>query len=156
MGDTMLKICRRYSELNIPALLAVYEESLGKTGGSRFLAEQDFCDYLREDFFRVSGAYCALWLHEGCYVCALRVEPYRDGFLISVLETAPQDRRRGYGAALVTAVCQISFPVYVHVQKANVASLSLHRRCGFQEHLDYGILLDGTVSRQYVTLRYSQ
>ena len=150
----MLRICRCYSELNISGLLAVYEGSITGSKKDRFYAEQDLCDYLRDDFFKIPGSFCAVWCDDDRYVSALRMEPYKDGFLLSGLETAPLERRRGYGAALVEAVCNLSAPVYAHVHRANRQSCHLHKRCGFVEVLDYGILLDGTVSRQYVTLCY--
>ena len=152
----MLKVCCQYLELNIPNLLVVYEDSLKEFDGSRFQAEQDLCDYLREDFFSIPGAYYALWCQEDRYACALRMEPYYDGFLISGLETSPDSRRKGYGEALVKSVCKRTSPVYAHVRKSNHASIALHRKCGFQQILDYGILLDGTISYRYVTMRYPE
>lgn len=150
----MLKVFHQYSELNIPDLLAVYEEGIIESGRRRFHAEQDLCDYLREDFFAVPGSYYALWCQEDHYVCGLRMEPYRDGYLLSGLETAPRERRKGYGMALVQAVCELTAPIYTHIHRTNLPSLRLHKKCGFVEILDFGVLLDGTVSNRYVTLCY--
>ena len=148
----MLKVYHQYSELNISNLLAVYEDTIKQSQDGRFDAEQDFCDYLRNEFFSMNGSYYAVWCQDNCYVCALRMEPYRDGYLLTGLETAPQARRMGYGTALLNAVCQSISPVYSHVHRSNRASLRLHRNCGFIEICDYAMLLDGTVSSQYVTL----
>ena len=152
----MLKVFCQYSELNIPNLLAVYEDTLMESNRSRFHAEQDFCDYLREDFFRIPGSYYAVWCHEGQYVSVLRMQPYEDGFLITGLQTALQARRKGYGTMLISALCDGNAAVYSHVHRSNHQSLRLHKKCGFTEVLDYGVLLDGTVSYQYVTLCYKK
>ena len=148
----MLKICRSYWELNIHQLLAVCAQTLEAESVNYFQAEQDFCDYLREDFFSADNALYALWSLEGRYVSALRIESYRDGYLLSGLETAPQDRRKGYAKCLIEAVCREYIPIYSHVHKKNAASIALHQACGFVPVLDYGVLLDGTVSYNYLTL----
>lgn len=150
----MLIVYRQYSKLNISDLLAVYEDSFVEDRKDRFCAEQDFCDYLREQFFCVADAYYAVWSQDNRYVCALRMEPYRDGYLLSGLETAPAQRRKGYAYSLLQAVCGLTKPIYSHVFRNNVPSLRLHKKCGFTQIQDYGVLLDGTVSNRYVTLCY--
>ena len=147
----MLKICRSYRELNIQQLLEVYSQSLSEESISRFRAEQEYCDYLRENFFSIPNAFYALWDLEGRYVSGLRMEPYQDGFLLYWLETEPQERGKGYGKKLVKSVIEFLFlqessPVYVHIHKKNTISLALHHACDFVTIQDYGVLLDGTVS----------
>ena len=109
----MLKIATSLGQLNIEQFLGVYRES-----SLNRIAENRLLDYLREDFFPIQGAVCALWVAEGRYVAALRLEPYRDGYLISGLETPPEERRKGYGESLVQAVVgQYNAPIYSHIAK---------------------------------------
>ncbi len=126
-------------------------------GSNRDLrAENQMLDYLREDFFSMQGAVCALWVIDGRYRSSLRLEPYKEGYLISALETAPEDRRKGYAKCLLQAITnQCSLPVYSHIEKSNKASLNLHRACGFEVCSDTAVLLDGTVTGRYCTLVFA-
>lgn len=158
----MLLIAKRLGELDFSALMDVYiEGNMEKAeeygDGGLLRAEREFCDYLREDFFRHEGAFYAVWKQGNAYICALRMEPYRDGWLLEALETAPEYRRRGYAKALVSAVLEQmeSTIVYSHVSKGNEASLRTHYACGFVKHLDYVVYLDGSVTRRGITMRYA-
>lgn len=157
----MLKICVRYKDLDVHELLSVYEESLqmkeAHNALTAFQIENDFCSYLEDDFFTIAGAFYALWIREGHYVSALRMEPYNDGLIITGLETLPSCRRRGYAYQLLQAVKEYVMrtnhkPIYSHIDKRNTASLSLHHKCGFMQIHDFGRLIDGTVSNNYCTL----
>lgn len=161
----MLYLAKKLQELNFGQLMAVYEEGNRVNGalffpelseGQRLLqAEQSFYRYLREGFFSVSGAVYALWVENGSYVSALRLEPYEDGLLLEALETAPSERRKGYAEKLIRAVQeQFSEKIYSHVSKKNTASLQIHQKCGFRQMLDYAKYVDGSVVRTAVTLRY--
>ena len=146
----MLKIVSSIAELNIDQYLAVYRQS-----NQDFKADEQMLTYLREDFFSIKGAVCALWVVNGRYVTALRLEPHKNGYLITALETAPQDRRKGYAKSLLQAVMRkYCLPIYSHVAKNNKPSLHLHLVCGFQVYADCATLLDGTVSQNYSTLLY--
>lgn len=162
----MLKIFYRLKDLDFEKLMDVYEE--GNMENAREFypdeapevqlqrAHQDFEDYLREDFFQVNGAYYAVWEEEEVYVCALRMEPYQDGFLLEALETMPACRRKGYSVKLISAVLE-QLPggaiVYSHVSKRNTASMGAHMRCGFEKALDYAKYVDGTVTQYSCTLK---
>ena len=157
----MLLIAKRLGELDFSALMDVYiEGNLEKAeeygDGGLLQAEREFRDYLREDFFRHAGAFYAVWLVDGSYVSALRMEPYEDGWLLEALETAPEYRRRGYAKALVSAVLEHmgGLTVYSHVSRRNIASIQTHMSCGFEKFLDHAVYLDGSVSNRAVTLRY--
>lgn len=152
----MLRIAGKFSELDFDKLMTIYEETNRRDAAQRHpqeseyrslaMAESDFRQYLMETFFRTKGAYYAIWEHDGTWVSALRMEPYRDGVLLTALETAPEYRGRGFGRSLVTAVlAQCEVPVYSHVEKKNAASLHVHKKCGFQVILDYAVYLDGSV-----------
>ena len=97
----------------------------------------------------------ALWVENGKYVSALRLEPYEDGLLLEALETIPSQRRKRYAQQLIRAV-QAQFPqkIYSHISKKNTASLMVHQKCGFVQILDYAKYIDGSFVRTAVTLRY--
>ena len=163
----MLKIVKSISELNIPQFLSVYQESIRKNGRDQYrnfpenqqinLSEADLLDYMRDDFFRQCDAFCALWMADGVYKSILRIEPFRDGVLLHALETAPDDRKNGYGYELIKSViaylkqsqCKV---VYSHIHKRNVPSIQLHKKCGFQRISESAALVDGTVTQNYCTM----
>lgn len=164
----MLIIAEHLRDLSFGMLMEVYREGNRENGVDFWpnesperqlaLAEQDFYDYLSRTFFCVPGAYYALWSVDGRYVSALRMEPYRDGFLISGLETAPEQRRRGYAKALLRAVLDSRNHgrVYSHVSKRNLPSLRTHASCGFQKILDHAVYADGSILTSSVTLLAKQ
>ena len=153
----MLTLARSLREIRFSELMEVYSETNEKEAKKRFgnpegfglqQAEQDFHAYLRQVFFRTEGAVYALWSESGRYVSALRLEPYRDGFLVSGLESHPGFRGRGYARDLLTQV-QAAFPkgtrLYSHVAKGNIPSTKVHERSGFFCISDRAIYLDGSV-----------
>ncbi len=152
----MLKIINAMSELNIDQILSVYAENFCRNERVK-RSEDDFLSYLREDFFRQRDGFCAVWVADGVYQSALRLEPYRDGLLLTALETAPNARRRGYATKLVAEMlhdlqsrgCKA---VYSHVDKRNRASLKVHNKCGFRQISDSAVYLDGTITQNSCTL----
>lgn len=155
-------------QLNIRDLLAVYAESIANCAQHQFssypmgfrqqMAEQDLLDYLREDFFP-NGGTIALLYHDKHCVSALRLEPYRDGILLTGLETAPGFRCKGYAGTLLAAVLNdLERPtrVYSHVALCNAPSMAVHRACGFQVYADHAVFLDGSVSRSSVTMVFNK
>lgn len=165
----MLKIITTMSQLNEVQLMAVYYEGNVENGAEMFsdytpsqqllLAENAFLSYLREDFFTHSGAMYAVWVVDGRYRAALRLEPYRDGLLLEALETAPNDRRKGYAYSLIRSVFDYLGSrddkcVYSHVSKRNIPSLEIHKKCGFEIISDSAVYIDGTVTQKSYTLCY--
>ena len=163
----MLITAKRFCDLSFEKLMQVYREDNRKNGASRWpeepperqiaLAEEAFRDYLLDVFFRTEEAVYLIWEEARRYVSALRLEPYQDGFLLEALETAPEERRKGYGSALVhqaqAYLCaQGTAPLYSHVSRRNRASLKTHFSCGFQKRLDCARLIDGSVDSRCVTL----
>ena len=147
--------------------MQVYLESNQKTGAElysdngdayqRLRAEDAFLTYLSEDFFCQKDARYAVWVHEGVYKAALRIEPYMDGILIEALETSPHERRKGYAYRLLTSTLdylkRTQYSVaYSHIRKTNIASLRVHRKCGFQKCLEYAKYIDGTVTYKSYTM----
>ena len=150
----MLYLARSLSRLHFSSLMAVYAES-NRENGREFwpeepemrqiqLAEEDFYRYLSQVFFRSPGAVYAVWEENGRYVSALRLEPYRDGLLLEALETAPEQRRKGFAAALIRAVqCFL---------EGNLSSLKVHEKCGFRRVADFAVCVDGSVNQKMYTL----
>lgn len=157
-------------EFSFSGLMEVYREGNLENGRQRRpdasedrqlqIAEDDFYEYLHDDFFRNKGArYFILQTEAGNYVSALRVEPYRDGLLLEALETATNERRRGYAKKLVGQTLEAisregAGVIYSHVSKRNRASLAVHIQCGFSVYLDYALYIDGSINDRAYTLRY--
>lgn len=161
----MLHIIRNINQLNMGQFLAVYGQSIFENGMRDYShlpgyeqllrSEQDFYAFMQY-FLRDEQAFCAIWLENGCYTAALRMEPYKDGLLLEGLETAPKDRGKGYATALMKATVSYlsdSGPVniYAHIDNINTASLKVHKACGFEKHLDYAVYVDGSVSHKAET-----
>ena len=139
----MLKTIRTAADLPLDELSRVY--------GSR--ADEDF---LRYEFFGQAGAALWLWSEGGEAVSALRTEPWKDGCLVTALQTASGCESRGYATMLLRAVLedlgqQGSGRVYAHIHHRNSASICVHEKCGFRRIADTARLLDGTVTAQMGT-----
>ena len=167
----MLITVNRLEKLSFGALMEIYLEANREHGMELApeepedrqiqLSEQDFYAYLHDGFFTQKGAMYCIWEENGRYISALRLEPFRDGLLLEALETAPEQRRRGYAVRLIQAVQKMleeqgSVRIYSHVDKKNAASLKTHARCGFEVYLDYAAYIDGNVNRRACTLRYEK
>lgn len=167
-GYIMLKLIHSMKELDFSALMEVYIEGNRENGGDLYpdlsegqrilRAEQDFHQYLRECFFPTPGAVYCVWEAEGCYVSALRLEPYQDGLLLEALETAPDRRRQGYALRLMEAALGRfgAEKIYSHISRRNSASIGLHAYCGFHKILDHCVYADGSVSWHTDTYLYEK
>lgn len=162
----MLVVARSMRELPFEQLMSLYAESNQHRAMRQYphetlarglmLAELDFYDYLLNGFFRTPGAMYCLLIEEGEYVSALRLEPWKDGLLVTALETAPAYRGKGYACALLTAVQSMlaqqgGSRLYSHIEKGNRASIRVHGKCGFRKISDIAALLDGTITAQMET-----
>lgn len=164
----MLTIITNMADLRQEELLSVYAQSNRENARQYrnrdinegiLYAEQEFLDYLRDDFFRQKEAYLAIWQEYGTYVSALRLQPWEDGWLISGLETREDQRRHGFAEMLVKAVQDNQTPdtvLYSHVHRRNRASMTLHRKLGFVTIKDSARYLDGTVDGGADTLMYKK
>lgn len=161
----MLKIIKRPEDLDIRQLMHVYEETNRINGAREYgnlaenlqvlYAEQDFYGYLRIFFSDRSSRY-AVWAPEGIYKAAVRMERYCDSWIITGLETAPEERRRGYAAALlgsVIAYMKENDPakLYSHIENTNFPSLQLHEKIGFQKISNGAIYIDGSFHNESCT-----
>ena len=165
----MLKVAGKLSEINFSNLMSVYYEA-NLVNGKEFYpddtegvqirkAEEDFYQYLSSIFFHQKESYYMIWIDNGCYMSALRLEPYQNGMLLSALETAPDARQKGYASILIMETLSHlsssgSGIVYSHVSKKNEASLAVHRKCGFQVIKDYAVYADGSVLHDHLTFAY--
>lgn len=162
----MLKVAYSAGDLSFEQLCRVYEQSCREDGQLKcpgyssneqiLAAEQELYEQVR-CFFREKNVFYGIWVVNDCYVSALRIEPYRDGFLLTGLETAPEARRKGYASTLIANVLSEiakrgSARVYSHVERRNTASIAVHKSCGFEKCLDYAVYLDGSVSTDAYTL----
>ena len=158
----MLKLIESAEQLPYGPIMNIYESSNRMKGKQNFpqlsdaeqllLAEQEFYGYL-QDVLEKKLAILALWLAEGQAVAALRLEKYKDGLLLTGLETAPAERRRGYASSLICAAVN-RFPnckIYSHIFSGNHASATLHKKCGFQKIADVAELLDGSTTHEAAT-----
>ena len=153
--------------LRFASLMEVYEEGNQENGLDQYphlsgpeqilAAERDFYQYL-ELFFSTEGSRYLIWELNGCYVSALRFEPYQDGLLLEALETKPSERRKGYAMELIKAALETlmpsEFPIYSHISKWNEASIRAHEKCGFERILDYCVYIDGSVNQNAYTYRF--
>lgn len=163
----MLSVVTRYADLDFSAIMRIYRETLQLSARQDYpdsgeatgilLAEQQLREYLRDCFFQDEYSFYALWSVGGTPVSALRMEAYRDGLLVEALETAPEARCKGYATQLLQAATaygieRFGFPIYAHVYKSNLASLRIHRKCGFRQISDCAVFIDGSVSQNALTL----
>ena len=164
----MLIVAKKLRELSFGKLMEVYREGNLENaqdlwpeeseGRQLALAEQEFYQYLQQVFFRTEGAMYLIWEDSGRYVSALRLEPYRDGLLLEALETAPEQRRKGYASKLLSAALEFAsgYKIYSHVHKRNVPSLAVHKSAGFTRILEYAVYADGSVNDRCCTLCYER
>ena len=163
----MLSLFSSSKSFPYSAVAEIYRTSILSDGAFRYpeepeevqeaLAEADFLSYIRLDFFPRQGSLYALWQADTRYVSATRIEPYRDGVLLSGLETAPEHRGRGYASSLLAALLgalenQGISRVYSHVNKWNRPSLAVHQKCGFRIFKDSAVYLDGSADGRAYTL----
>ena len=157
----MMRIAGSLREINFALLMEVYiEGTMEKAceGLSLREAEQDFYVYLHDDFFRQKGSVYCVWEENGVYLSALRMEPYKDGWLLEAFETAPTQRRKGYGEKLLRQV--VALPeyekIYSHVHKRNIPSLRLHEKCGFRRISEQASYIDGSVNSYACTMMFQK
>lgn len=165
----MLRIIDSMSKLNFSGLMEIYLEGNQENGRQQYpyeseseqlrLAENDFYNYLDSIFFHQKNSVYAVWEDCGRYLAALRLEPYRDGYLLCALETAPDIRGKGYASLLIKDVQKYLSHnkhgiIYSHISKHNGPSLAVHNKCGFHIIKDYAVYSDGSVLQNCYTLAY--
>ncbi len=162
----MLKIIQSVYKMNFRMLADVYAQSCQERGILNYpdrpraqqllLAEQDLYGEVK-CFFEDYKAFYAVWETDNKYVSVLRMEPYKDGLLLEGLETAPEERGKGYAKLLLCAVLsetsgQENKIIYSHIDKKNTASVAVHLACGFEKIRDCAVYADGSVSHNAYTM----
>lgn len=148
----MTRFIHSFSKLDLASLRHVYSvDHMGKEENAEDLY------YCFEDLFQQKGAFAAVEAVGERYAAVLRAMPYRDGWLIAGLQTAPELRNRGCATALLKDTLQYIFSsgsknIYSHVKKDNHASLKVHEACGFVRINDMAAMLDGSVVSTHYTL----
>lgn len=166
----MMKTIKNIHALDFFALTQVYEGSLDADGKKHYRqlseyeqrrrAEEDFYEYLLGTFFVDKKNTMFVWEDRARYVSALRLERFKDGYLLTGLETMPSERRKGFAKKLLQEVVDYlrehnSKILYSHVEKSNHASLAVHKFAGFEVFANNAVYLDGSVTDSAYTLRLS-
>lgn len=107
--------------------------------------EQKFVTMLRETFFPKPENTLFVWEMEEQWVAALRLTRLDGFYYLEALETKPDQRKKGYGKALLEAVCKEltargCVTIRDCVAKRNEASLRTHCSAGFVIDQDPGIV----------------
>ena len=142
----MLLTIERYEQLDERKLMELYREGneknvayflpeLDPVVGLRKI-EQDFLQYLKEEFFSKQGNCYYVLEQDGVWVSALRLYQAEGYHYLEALETLPSCRRKGYAKQLLCQVFddlgqQGEFIIRDAVNKNNTASLRTHQSCGF-------------------------
>ena len=164
----MLVLVRKRKDLNFSMLMDVYEESNRENardfwpdlpeGPGMLRAEQEFYAYLKDVFFQTPQAVYAIWQEGQVYISALRLEPYKDGWLLEALETKPDCRRQGGAEKLIRAVQETGEfqRIYSHVGKRNIPSLAVHEKLEFRRISEMAAYIDGSFNDRACTVRWER
>lgn len=148
-----MELCTVYAQSNL--LIGEQHFPNAPRYEQQLFGEQVLYDQFRELFYDLKG-FCAVWSAEGRCKAALRLIPYRDGYLLTGLETAPDAREQGYAKLLLEASCLYLRDIgckalYSHVDKRNLPSLRVHVACVFERVLEHAVFLDGSVVNSHCT-----
>ena len=167
----MLKIVRSMSQLPFQQLMALYRESNLRSARENWseydpeyglqMVERMCYEDLQQGLFSMPDACICLWLMEGEPVSCLRLEPWKDGILLTGLETAPGHRNQGHACELLQGVQahlaqQGRVKLYSHIHHKNAPSIRVHTKCGFRRISDCARLLDGSVASYTGTYLYEK
>ena len=161
----MLKVIKHPKYMDFTQIIHVYARSIGAASEAykdaissyekKRMAENEFYSFLVDWLCNCDEHILFIWEREDNYVSAVRVEPYKDGYLVCGLETRPDQSGKGYAKALLEHV--VSYlghekPLYSHVDKKNASSLAVHVHAGFTVISDTAAFVDGTVTNRAYTL----
>lgn len=150
----LLQLCD-YNDIDERKLMDVYSESNAENADYFYPDETDkaaavkkvearFMEFLKDEFYHYPEA--AYWILEenGMWTSALRTCRIREGlYYLEALETRPDQRKKGYGALLLSYVIEElkkygPFRLCDCVSKKNAALLKTHEKCGFRILSDTG------------------
>lgn len=150
----MLLRLTELTDADIPKLMAIYAD--GNRDNAEYFypelplmegiakEERKFVTMLREMFFPKPENELFVWRMESQWVAALRLTRLDGFYYLEALETKPDQRKKGYGRALLEAMCKelaVRGAVTIRdcVAKRNEASLRTHLSAGFVIDQDPGI-----------------
>ena len=142
------------ADADIPKIMAIYAE--GNRENAEYFypdipveagiakEERKFAKMLREEFFTKSENAMYVWQTDGRWVAALRLTEMDEFYYLEALETRPDQRKQGYGTALLKGLCAslcAQGPVVIRdcVRKRNEASLRTHLAAGFVIERESGV-----------------
>ncbi|MCR5308572.1 MAG: GNAT family N-acetyltransferase [Bacilli bacterium] len=145
----MLIKISKFEDIDSKKLMDIYSESNFENTDYFFPDEKDkskavkqvedgFLNFLKIEFFKKDDAIYWVLEENGDWKCALRTCKVEENiYYLEALETAPCQRKRGYGSKLLSLVVEEfkkmgSFKLCDCVSKNNRASLAVHQKCGFQ------------------------
>lgn len=123
--------------------------------------EQGFIDFFQTFLAQEKNRYYVLEA-AGRWVSALRLTRVRDFYYMEALETAPEEKRKGYAAHLINEVIRLlekrgAVTIRSNVHKTNIPSLAVHEKCGFVIEEENGTNhLTGKVSQRLYGMCYRQ
>lgn len=144
----MLHRITSFNDIDSRKLMALYQE--GNLENAEYFypeealpsaiqkCEADFLQFLATKFFQREGSEYWILETEDTWVSALRLNRIADGFYyLEALETHPDFRKKGYAARLLSDVIEElksrgPFRLCDSVSKTNLASVRVHRKCGFE------------------------
>lgn len=135
-GIDSRKLMDLYREGNLENAEYFYPEEPLPTAMQK--CEADFLQFLQTKFFQREGSEYWILEAEDTWVSALRLSRIEDGFYyLEALETHPDFRKKGYAARLLCDVIEElkargPFRLCDCVSKTNLASVRVHRKCGFE------------------------
>lgn len=98
-------------------------------------AEQYYVEKFLGRFMSGNETTYYVWEENDEWVSALRLTKLDDHYFLEALETAPEQRRKGYASQLIQTLIQKLEDKHViirsKVRKTNIASLRTHQKCGF-------------------------
>lgn len=108
-----------------------------------FEYEKGYMDFVQSFLDSEENRYY-IWEINGQWVSALRMTKVEDFYYLEALETAKQCRKKGYGTEFLQELIRLlkrcgRVIIRSNVSKNNMASLALHRKCGFAIEEENGI-----------------
>ena len=108
-----------------------------------FEYEKGYMDFVQSFLDSEENRYY-IWEINGQWVSALRMTKVEDFYYLEALETAKQYRQKGYGTKFLQELIELlkkrgKVIIRSNVSKNNMASLALHRKCGFAIEEENGI-----------------
>lgn len=108
-----------------------------------FEYEKGYMDFVQSFLVNEKNRYYIFEIN-GQWVSALRMTKVEDFYYLEALETAKQYRKKGYGTEFLQELIRMlkkrgKIIIRSNVSKKNMASLAVHKKCGFVIEEENGI-----------------